>query len=585
MKRIIALAIFLGAIFGFSKTTLAERIVILYTGETHSDLYPCHCPIEPFGGLSRRATKIKELRQSYPNLLVVDSGGFFAGGKLDEYSVNKELDKQRTAVNLQALKMMGYDAVAIGDEEFNFGQDFMEQEIEKSKLPFLSSNIKVKGSLEYVVKDISGVKIGILGASPTVPGQPQLKIAEPTESIKSTVEKLKQQEKVAAVILLSHLGEGMDLQLLQEVSGIDFIISGHSVFGQDKATPAGNGVLLRPAWQGRKLGKLELELEKGKIKSYNAELIGLGKEVPDDSQINALLPNCFADRDCLRTGFKGTCENAGTKQAGCRYQEYTKIPLLAVQPKVCRTCNSEPFLRSLKANFPGLEIKYLDVKDKAAAKLIQQFKVNMLPAYFMFRSAEKEANFEPFKRFLVLKGEYYWFKPAFAGVSYFMNRQEIKNQLDLFIVLNQQDTPKVLETVRKFLDKNGGRLKFQIHFVAWEDAKQGFMADGGLREIEEDKIALCVMKHLPLKWRDYLLCRSNNMASSWWENCLGGNEKLLPTIKACAQGKEAEELLKENIGLTKQLDISYGPLFLLNNNEVFGVTAKTTVEELEKYIK
>ena len=117
--------IFLFALLALSLSDLyAKEITILYTGNTHAMLYTCSCPIERDGGVARRASLVKELRKKHPELLLLDCGAFTAGGSMDEYIQNTRLDMQRSEVNLKAMELMHYDAVAIGSDEFNFGKDF-----------------------------------------------------------------------------------------------------------------------------------------------------------------------------------------------------------------------------------------------------------------------------------------------------------------------------------------------------------------------------------------------------------------------------------------------------------------------------
>ncbi|HOU37205.1 MAG TPA: hypothetical protein PK562_08060, partial [Candidatus Omnitrophota bacterium] len=61
----------------------AAEVTLLYTGETHAMLYPCSCPLEVDGGVARRATLVKDIRKSSPNVVLVDSGAFFAGGLME----------------------------------------------------------------------------------------------------------------------------------------------------------------------------------------------------------------------------------------------------------------------------------------------------------------------------------------------------------------------------------------------------------------------------------------------------------------------------------------------------------------------
>lgn len=564
MKRLLCVVIFSGLAFGLLPEAFAEKVVILYTGETHADLYPCHCPVAPNGGIARRATKIKELRKIYPNLLLVDSGGFFAGGKLDEYSLGEALDKQRTLINLKAMEMMGYDAAAMGNEEFNFGKDFLEGQIKGSSIKFLSGQ-------EYLIKEIAGVKVGIFAVTPDTRGKTDDIMAE-----------LKGKEKVDIVIGLSHLGEDGDKQLLNEISGIDFIISGYMVGGAQKQGKIKDAVRLSPAWQGRSLGKLEMEVVKGKIKEFTAELIGLSANIPDDKEINSILPRCFSDKDCWKPGAKGQCENPATLQAACTFKEYTKIPLTVVLPEDCRTCHPGRFVATFKRTFPGAEVKTLDAKDKFAAQLLKKFKVNLLPAYFAGKAIEKEKGFEEIKKFTQFKDNYYWLFPQFTGASYIISRPVMPNHLELFISLSGKDVDKVLQTTREFLERN--QFDFKLHFLVAEDKDGNLKTLAGLAEIEEDRRAVCVMQNFPDKFWDYLICRAKNFRSSWWEDCLNEIPENLKRIKNCAKSDEALKILKADAALAKELQINYGGMFLLNNKEVFGIAPNTSVEELERLI-
>ena len=110
MLRVYVIAVWC---LGLSMRAYAKDITILFTGQTHAMLYTCSCPIETDGGVMRRASLIKSLRKQNPEALLIDSGGFFAGGLLDEYTANVDLDRQRTEINLKAMSLMRYDAVCV----------------------------------------------------------------------------------------------------------------------------------------------------------------------------------------------------------------------------------------------------------------------------------------------------------------------------------------------------------------------------------------------------------------------------------------------------------------------------------------
>ncbi|MBI4707321.1 MAG: hypothetical protein HY761_05295, partial [Candidatus Omnitrophica bacterium] len=104
-----------------------ESITIVYTGNTDGYLESCHCPGNPFGGLAKRATCLEKLRKEKSNLVVVDSGDLFPK---DPYELQAKYC-------LKVMKLLKYDAIMIGDQEFILGSDFIKQHIDKDKLPFI----------------------------------------------------------------------------------------------------------------------------------------------------------------------------------------------------------------------------------------------------------------------------------------------------------------------------------------------------------------------------------------------------------------------------------------------------------------
>ena len=117
---------------------------------------------------------------------------------------------------------MKYDVVTIGDDEFNFGKDFLLDNIAKSNINFLSANIKADKIASYIIKEIGGIKIGITAVTTTEVSKKAegLNILDPKEAVKRTVKELKARG-ANIIILLSHQGEEEDIKLIQEVKGID----------------------------------------------------------------------------------------------------------------------------------------------------------------------------------------------------------------------------------------------------------------------------------------------------------------------------------------------------------------------------
>lgn len=576
MKKIVLSFLFLLFTFYLLLAALAyaQEITILYTGETHAMLYPCSCPKEPDGGVSRRATLLKSLRKNNPNTLVLDSGGFFAGGLMDEHTQNTQLDMQRTAINLKAMELMGYDAVNIGDDEFNFGREFLKEQITKTKLNFISSNLQWEKVSPYLIKETAGIKVGIIGLTPLFAGQKAegLKIIEPKLALKQTIEELKKQ-KVNIIILLSHQGESEDLNLLKEVEDIDIFIIGHSRAKEEVSTKIGSTLILRPSWQARHMGKLSLTLKENKITDYRAEELRLSDKISDDANVLAILPRCFSDANCKKEGSSGVCQDAGTLNSRCAFNQAAKVKLLIITPKLCTICDTQKTVNYLKTQFPGLVVSYLYYPDAKADKMLNDFQIKGLPAYFLGKEIEKEKGFNELQKNLEIKGDFYMLKPQFSGIAYFLTRQRIKGKLDLFISLYDKDSAALLEMIEEFNP--------DVHFLA-AGQQDKFEAAKGELEVEDCLRAVCIQKYYPQKFFGYIRCRAKNINSSWWEDCADNLDT--GQIKNCAKGQEGKGLLKENIGLNKELQIMFGPTYLLDNQEAFGTQGVPPKEEFKRLL-
>jgi hypothetical protein len=537
-------------------------------------LYPCSCPLQQDGGVGRRATLVKELRKKNPQLLLLDCGNFTAGGLMDEYTQSVQLDMARSQVNYKSMELMKYDAVAIGSDEFNFGKDFFLKNVKKNNPVYLSANLETENVIPYIVKDVQGVKVGVIGLTGLSAHQKTegLKINEP-KKIAELISLLKK-DGIAVIILLSTLGEQQDLKLILETKGIDILFVGQKPLKDEALTKIDSTFMVRPNWQGRRLGKLILEVKDGKLLNCKVDELRLSDDVVDNADIAAILPRCYADANCKSKGLIGSCVNPGTLNASCSFKVPNKVDLTVVTAKDCSICNTDEALNSLRKKFPGLTVGYVYYPDSAAQKLIKDLSIQGLPAYIFGKEVDKEDNFYPIKDDFYFTKNVYLLKLQKIGMSYFLNRAKTKGSFDLFLSLFEKDSVEVLAAAQEFIPK--------LHFLATQ-SPDGFVAKNGVFEVEEYLRAVCVKKNYPQKFWDYLFCRVKNINSSYWEDCL--DTTAIAKVKSCARGPEAQELLKENISLNKELKIMFGPTYLLNNREVFSTQGKVTQQELRKIIK
>src|SRR5688572_25801166 len=200
------------------------QITILGTTDLHGNINPIdYYTDKPDNrGFAKVATLIKRIRKEQPNVLLVDSGDTIQGSPLASFHSRK--NNVRTDPMMLVMNSLNYDAMAVGNHEYNFGLKVLEKARGEAKFPWLSANTYDKATQKphykpYVVKDVAGVKVGIIGL--TTPGVPNwdnppnyagLEFHEPVPEARTWVPILRQQEKVDAVVIAMHMGLGEDLR-------------------------------------------------------------------------------------------------------------------------------------------------------------------------------------------------------------------------------------------------------------------------------------------------------------------------------------------------------------------------------------
>src|SRR5438309_11212208 len=172
----ITLAVLL-SIAGRANAPARAHVVILSTTDMHGRIFPIDYYTNKYDnvGIANVATLVKEARKNDPDLLLLDSGDTIQGTPL-EYFHNQRNNTPPDPMML-AMNALHYDAMAVGNHEYNFGLKVLEKARSEAKFPFLSANTYDVPSDKphthyqpYIIKEVQGVRIGILGM--TTPGIP-----------------------------------------------------------------------------------------------------------------------------------------------------------------------------------------------------------------------------------------------------------------------------------------------------------------------------------------------------------------------------------------------------------------------------
>ena len=217
-------------------------LTILHTNDFHArfeqiSAFDSACSVEDateakcFGGSARLVTALADARARSNNSILVDGGDQFQGSLFYTY--------YKGAMTAEFMTKLGYDAMTVGNHEFDDGPEVLAGFMAAVGFPVLMSNADVSmepllaGKLaKSAVIERGGEKLGLIGLTPqdtdelASPGK-NIIFTDPVQAVQGEVDALTAQG-VNKIIVLSHSGYGVDQQVAAETTGVDVIVGGHS---------------------------------------------------------------------------------------------------------------------------------------------------------------------------------------------------------------------------------------------------------------------------------------------------------------------------------------------------------------------
>lgn len=324
IKRTVSLVLILVLMLPsfFSQTFAIEKekkLTILFTHDMHDHLLPNKIQKDDVviqsGGYSRMKTAIDQQKAERENNILVDAGDYSMGDLFQSIYASD-------APELRIMGQMGYDVTTFGNHEFDFRDSGLTSHLYAAKnsgdkLPqIVNSNISyptqenmtkslldLKGAMsaygvkEYIVLERGGIKIGVFGllgkdADGAAP-MTEVTFDNIINSAKSTVEKLKNQEKVDLIVCLSHSGTAKEISksedelLAKKVPEINVIISGHTHTKLEQPIIVGKTIIGSCGQYSNNLGVIDLSQDsKGQWEIQDYQLKPINSSLEENSQIN-----------------------------------------------------------------------------------------------------------------------------------------------------------------------------------------------------------------------------------------------------------------------------------------------------------
>ncbi len=330
------------------------NLTILHTNDFHARFEPISkydsgCSAEDdaegkcFGGSARLMTAITEARARSNNSILVDGGDQFQGTLFYTY--------YKGALAAEMMNRMGYDAMTVGNHEFDDGPEVLRGFMDAVNFPVLMSNADVTREPlladklpKSVVIERGGEKLGLIGLTPedtdelASPGD-NITFSNPVAAVQGEVDKLTA-EGVNKIIVLSHSGYGVDQRIAAETTGVDVIVGGHSNTllsnTNDGAagpypTMVGNTAIVQAYAYGKFLGELNVTFDDdGNLTAAVGEPLIMDAAVPADEVTAARIAEAAIPLDEIRN--KVVAETAAPimgERDACRARECEMGNLIA----------------------------------------------------------------------------------------------------------------------------------------------------------------------------------------------------------------------------------------------------------------
>jgi 5'-nucleotidase/UDP-sugar diphosphatase len=321
-------------------------LTILHTNDFHARFEPISkydsgCSSEDntegkcFGGSARLVTAVDAARKRTNNSILVDGGDQFQGTLFYTYYKGK--------LAAEMMNKLGYDAMTVGNHEFDDGPDVLRGFMDAVDFPVLMSNADFSGEpaladklLKSTVIERGGEKLGLIGLTPhntdelSSPGENVI-FTDPSEAVQGEVDKLTEMG-VNKIIVLSHSGYATDQLVAANTTGVDVIVGGHTntllsntnerAEGPYPTVVGGTQILSAYAY-GKFLGELNVTFDDdGVVTSAVGEPIIMDAAVTEDDTTVARIAEAAVPLDEIRNKIvASSAEMIDGSRENCRYKE------------------------------------------------------------------------------------------------------------------------------------------------------------------------------------------------------------------------------------------------------------------------
>ena len=332
----------------------SSPLTLIYSGEEQGLLRLHGCGTEQVGGLARRHTVIKSLREEHPHAL-----NLYTGNILDSANPDNELIYQ---IALEALSGMDYDALCLGPQDLSLPTDtFSALYGNHPDLPVICTNLSISSptlSAPYIVHEITTqMKVAVIGLisqsyqAEMTAYNPSITLSKPAEALEAWSKEITGKSDMAVGVF--HGEEDEVRTLAQKIPWLSVLIHAKnepSEIASDSLTVVGKTTIVTNPAKGEAVGVLEVGLAPdGQVISRHNQHLSVSERITPDADLEMLL--ALYDDLTEDSGFDGQ-ESSPDDRA---------IYITYFHKRGCQKCaRASTILKQLKTKYPQIivELKY-----------------------------------------------------------------------------------------------------------------------------------------------------------------------------------------------------------------------------------
>lgn len=324
-------------------------LTILHTNDTHAHHQPNG---DGDGGAAIQAAVVKQIRAEEANVVLLDGGDRFTGTLF--HTVYQGQD------SAEIMNLLGYDAMALGNHEFDNGDEVLADFVSAVDFPVLAANVDFRSSpslagvgiQQFAIIDVNGQDVGVIGlvtpdtAEISSPSD-ELVFSDELVTIANSLAAVLTDRGVNKIVLLTHTGILTDFVMAPQLSNIDVFVGGHShtLFSNQNTGAAGEYPMaftneatgetilyVQANEYTQYLGRLDVTFDAaGLVTAFGGDTIFLSRYITPDEEMQSLIDELAVPVEALRSEPTGaTSEVALTgDRLVCRVEECNLGNLIA----------------------------------------------------------------------------------------------------------------------------------------------------------------------------------------------------------------------------------------------------------------